>query len=242
MGPLQGVRVVDLTTNVARSAGQLLASLGADVVRLRRGDPGPDLGAHGPLLDWWFDAGTSRAEVDLDTKAGRSDLRRLVAHADLFIEAEAPGSLDARGLGVAALHAINPRLVQVSVTPFGHDGPRAHWQSSDLVAQAMGAWLSVTGGPDQPVALWGRQAWNVAGMWAAIEALAGLARVERTGVGAWVDLSMHQAVVTCSEHVMMFWWFADALAHYGAPSPARQRSLHWIRAYETVPCERGYCR
>ena len=57
MGPLQGVRVVDMTTTVARSAGQILAGLGADVVRLGRGDAGPALGTHGSLFDWWFDGG-----------------------------------------------------------------------------------------------------------------------------------------------------------------------------------------
>ena len=241
MGPLDGVRVVDLTVGVARSAGQLLAGLGADVVRLGRGDASPDLAGHGPLLDWWFDAGATRAAVDLGTERGRDDLRRLVARADLFIEAEPPGSLAGRGLGPVELRALNPALVHVSVTPFGSDGPRAQWQSSDLVAQAMAGWLSVTGAPDRPVALWGRQAWNLAGMWAAIEGLAGVARARRTGAGAWVDLSLHQAAVTCSEHLLMFWWFPDAFAHLGGPTPGRQRSLHWIRAYETVACRRGHC-
>lgn len=109
------------------------------------------------------------------------------------------------------------------------------------MAQALGGWLSVTGDPDHPVALWGRQAWNVAGMYAATEALAGVVAARRSGRGAHVELSMHQAVVACTEHLLMFWWFADALAAFGAPIPGRQRSLHWIRAYEVVPCRRGHC-
>jgi benzylsuccinate CoA-transferase BbsE subunit len=138
MGPLKGVRVVDLTIDVARSAGQLLAGLGADVVRLHRGDPGPELGRHGPLLDWWFDAGTARIDVNLETENGRDEFRQLVVNADVLIEAEPPRSLTGRGLGRADLRTLNPALVHVSVTPFGSDGPRADWHSSDLVAQAMG--------------------------------------------------------------------------------------------------------
>jgi len=241
VGPLQGVRVVDATTGPARSTGQVLAGLGADVVRTARGEPGPDLAGHGGLLDWWFDSGTRRSTVDLDTPHGRDRLRGMVEVADLLVEAERPGSMTARGLGSDELRALNPALVHVSVTPFGSTGPRAGWRSSDLVAQALGGWMSVTGDPDHPVVLWGRQAWNLAGLYAAVEGLAGVLRARRSGVGAWVDLSMHQAVVSCTEHLLMYWWFAAALAPFGAPIAGRQRSLHWIRAFEVVPCRRGHC-
>lgn len=240
MGPLEGVRVVDLTEGPGRTAGHLLAGLGADVLRLGHGDPGPLLGSSGPLLDWWFDAGTRRGAVDLESGDGQRRFRDLAAVADLVLDDMDPGWMTERGVGPDELRAGNPALVQVSVTPFGSQGPRAGWQSSDLVAQALGGWLSVTGSPDEPVALWGRQAWNLAGMYGAVEALAGIRQARQTGRGAWVDLSMHQAVVSCSEHVLMYWWFAEALAPFGAPVAGRQRSLHWIRAFEVVPCQRGH--
>lgn len=241
MEPLEGVRVVDVTSGPGRTAGHLLAGLGADVVRVGHGDPGPPLADSGGLLEWWFDSGTRRSTLDLDDQSDRDDLRRLAAACDLLIDDEAPGALAARGLGPADLAETNPALVQVSVTPFGSRGPRAGWRSSDLVAQAMGGWLSVTGDPDRPVALWGRQAHNVAGMYAAIEGLAGVLSARRTGTGCWVDLSMHRAVVSCTEHLLMYWWYPEALAPYGAPIAGRQRSLHWIRAFEVVPCRRGHC-
>ncbi|MCP5025786.1 MAG: CoA transferase [Actinomycetia bacterium] len=240
MGPLEGVRVVDVTHGPGRSAGHLLAGLGADVVRFGRGDPGPAMGSSGPLLEWWFDAGTRQGSLDLDAEDGQGRFRALAAVADLVIDDADPGWMVERGVGPDDLRAPNPALVHVSVTPFGSQGPRAGWRSSDLVAQAVGGWMSVTGNPDEPVALWGRQAWNLAGMYAAVEALAGLRQARRTGRGAWVDLSMHQGVVSCSEHVLMYWWHADALAPFGAPVAGRQRSLHWIRAFEVVPCERGH--
>ena len=109
------------------------------------------------------------------------------------------------------------------------------------MAQALGGYLSVTGDPDRPVMLWGRQSATVGGFYAALSALAGVHRVRVTGEGSWVDLSLHQAIVSCSEHVLMYWWWPEALAGLGAPIAARQRSLHWVRAFEVVPCKRGAC-
>ncbi len=243
VGPLAGVRVVDLTDDLGRYAGKLLAEMGADVVRLRAGESGPALAGadHGGLLDWWFDGGTTSTPLDLDVETDRARFAALVAAADILVDTEAPGRLDELGLGPVALAAANPRLVHVSLTPFGADGPRRHWQGSDLVAAASGGILSVTGYPDEPVNLWGRQMANAGGFYAAITALAGLVRVRATGRGSHADLSLQQAVASCTEHLLMFWYFPQALAGLGAPIADRQASLHWIRAYEVVPCKRGYC-
>ncbi len=242
-GALAGVRVLDLTVSTGRYAGKVLAECGADVVRLRQGERGPDLTTPDEpgLLDWWHDNRCRIAPLNLDDSADVGLFRQLVECADVLIEAEAPGAMATRGLGPSALAELNPQLVHVSVTPQGSDGPRSGWQSSDLVAQALGGYLSVTGDADHPVQLWGRQAATVSGLYTAISALAGLQRARHTGRGSWVDLSQHEALVACSEHLLMYWWFADALAPLGAPVASRQRSLHWIRAFEVVPCKRGAC-
>ena len=91
---------------------------------------------------------------DLATEAGRNAYRRLAEHADLVIESSPPGRLAELGLDHDALVEVNPRLVQVSLTPFGRTGPWAHWQTSDLVAAALGGVLSVSGTADHPVNPW----------------------------------------------------------------------------------------
>ncbi len=224
-------------------AGKILAELGADVVRLLPGERGPDLdGPDEPgLLDLWHDARCRSAVLDLEDPDDAARFRAAVARCEVLLDARPPGAMARLGLGPDELSAINPRLVHVTLTPQGSDGPRAGWRSSDLVAQALGGYLSVTGDPDHPIALWGRQAATLGGFYAAMSALAGVHRLRVTGAGSWVDLSLHQAVVSCSEHLLMYWWFPEALAPLGAPIAPRQRSLHWVRAFEVVPCRRGAC-
>lgn len=239
--------MLDLTAELGRYAGKMLAEFGADVLRVAPGESGPRLtdapgeASRFGLLEWWHDLNCRRAGLDLDNADDRQRFEKLVKNCDVLIEAEQPGTMADRGLAPGDLATINPRLVHVSLTPFGADGPRSGWRSSDLVAQALGGYLSVTGNPDQPVALWGRQAATVGGMYAAISALAGVHRARTTGHGSWVDLSLHESLVSCSEHLLMYWWFQEALAPLGAPIAVRQRSLHWIRAFEVVPCKRGAC-
>ena len=239
-GPLSGVRVVDACAEIGRSAGKLLAELGADVVRVRRGVPGrslgPDTDTVGGLADWWFDANCRRVPLDLGTPGGRAALDELLRDADVFLDSGSPGGADP-----AELRALNPSLVHVRATPWGDDGPRAGWRGSDFVAAAAGGILSVTGLPDEPVTIWGRQMDNLTGFYAAAVALAGLARVRAGGTGCYADLSQQHAVLSCTEHVLMFWWYRDWFGHIGAPSAVRQASVHWIRAYEVVPCARGAC-
>ena len=155
---LQDLRVLDLTDDTGRFATKLLVEAGADVVQVGRGSPGEAMAGaaaeRGGLLDWWYDGGKQRLAIDLDTTAGQSQLRDLAAQADLFIETDPPGRLAHLGLDFPDLHALNPRLVQVSLTPFGRHGPRANWQTSDLVSSALGGMLSVNGTPDAPLNTW----------------------------------------------------------------------------------------
>ncbi|MFT3855077.1 MAG: CoA transferase [Ilumatobacteraceae bacterium] len=230
-GPLAGVRVVDVGDGSARFAGKVLAELGAHVVRLRRGEPGPAMvDAPGGVLDWWFDGGTDLADADADG----DDLVRLIESADILVEAGSPSDLLERRWD-------NPRLSHVILTPFGIDGPRASWQGSDLVMTAAGGILSVTGTPDEPVTIWGRQMDNIGGLYAAICALTGLFRARTTGHGTTFDVSHQHGVVSCSEQVLMFWWWPAAFEPIGGPIAQRQMALHWSRIYDVVPCKRGFC-
>ena len=227
-----------LSDGSARLAGKLLTEMGADVVRLRTGEAGPPMTTvPGGLLDWWHDGGTSLLPLELDRSEDRARLLRLVTHADVLIETEAPGRLDRLGLDQATLATANPSLVHVSMTPFGGDGPRATWQSSDLVMAAAGGILSVNGFPDEPVAMWGRQMDNIGGFHAAICALAGLVRARATGRGMHFDLSHQQSVVSCSEHLLMFWWWPEVFAASGRP----YRQPAGVAALDTRLRRRALC-
>ena len=242
-GPLDGLRVLDVTNDTGRFATKLLAEAGADVIRVGRGIAGPDMAEPeasrvGGVADWWYDNSKRRAEVDLDTDEGRSTYARLAASCDIVVETEPPGRLSALGIDHADLATTNPGLVQVSLTPFGRTGPRAHWQTSDLVAGALGGVMSLTGLPDLPLNSWGRQTYNVAGFVAAISGLAALRASRRSGFGELVDVSIHEAVCTTVEQLLFQYWFDDVLPY---PKVAeRQGSLHWIRAYKVVPARRGW--
>ena len=142
-------------------AGQLLADLGADVVKLERPGSGDDTRAWGPpyLKD---DAGRAveaayflcanrnkrSLTVDLAQPDGQALVRRLAARADVFLENFKPGGLAQYGLDPAALRALNPRLVTCSITGFGQDGPYAARAGYDFLIQAMGGLMSITGRAD----------------------------------------------------------------------------------------------
>jgi crotonobetainyl-CoA:carnitine CoA-transferase CaiB-like acyl-CoA transferase len=241
VGPLHGLRVVEMTGDEGRLAGKLLAETGASVVRLGPACAGPPMtvdDARG-VLDWWFDGGKDLLPDDLSSAAGQDAYRRLAARADLIIESAPPGALADLGLDHAALVGDNPRLVQVSLTPFGRTGPRAHWQTSDLVAGALGGALSVSGTADQPVNAWGRQSVNLGALMAAICGLAGVWDARESGAGQHVDLSLHETVTSSIEQVFFQWWFPDVL-----PLPRRalrQGSLHWLGAYVVANARTGAC-
>ena len=240
-GALQGVRVLDLTDDTGRFATKLLTEAGADVLRLGRGSPGAPMqgeaSRHGGLLDWWYDGGKQRLTLDLHSAAGQEQFRQLAAQADLLVETEPLGRLATLGLDYPQLQDLNPRLVQVSLTPFGRQGPRAPWQVSDLVAAALGGVLSITGTPDTPLNGWGRQCFNTAGFFAAICSLAGLHAARATGRGQHIDLSLQQSVIACTEQMLMYWFFPQA---FPSPVAARRASVHWTGAYEVTRCATGY--
>ena len=197
----------------------------------------PAAAAHGGLLDWWFDAAKSPIELDLDTDEGRADYRLLAAEADIVVEALPVGYLAERGVDHEHLISENPTLTQVSLSPFGRTGPRAGWQSSDLVAGALGGVLSLTGTENDPLNSWGWQNYNFAGFAAALSGLAGVRAARRSRVGQLIDLSLHEVVTGSIENLFMQYFYDDLL-----PLPkiaARQGSLHWLGAYEVVPARTG---
>lgn len=208
--PLAGMRVLDLSRVLAGPwAGQVLADLGADVIKVERPGAGDDTRSWGPPFltdsegretsESAYFLGVNRAKrsvtVDLKTEQGRQIIRTLASRSDVVIENFKTGTLERMGLGYESLRELNPRLVHCSVTGFGQTGPRRHQAAYDFAVQALGGLMSVTGERDgEPGA--GPQKVGIpivdltTGLYAAIAVLAAVAHRNETGAGDHIDLSM----------------------------------------------------
>ncbi|WP_321925114.1 CaiB/BaiF CoA-transferase family protein [Burkholderia sp. BCC1998] len=209
-GALAGLRVLDLSRVLAGPwSGQLLADLGADVVKIERPGTGDDTRAWGP--PWLLDAdGQSTGEsayylsanrnkrsiaVDLSRPDGQSLVRQLAQQADIVLENFKAGGLAQYGLDYATLSAGNPRLIYCSITGFGQTGPYASRAGYDFLIQGMGGLMSVTGRADGtegagPVKVGVALTDLMTGLYATVAVLAAVAHRERTGRGQHIDLAL----------------------------------------------------
>lgn len=203
-GPLAGLKVLELARILAGPwAGQTLADMGADVVKVESPD-GDDTRRWGPpfvtgpdgdeLSAAYFHAcnrGKRSIVADFRTDEGRALVRTLAASADVVIENFKVGGLVRHGLDPASLRALNPRLVVASITGFGQDGPYAGRAGYDFLIQGMGGAMSVTGQADGPPTKTGYAIADIAsGLYATIGILAALRRRDETGQGAHVDVAL----------------------------------------------------
>ena len=251
-GPLAGIRVLDLATSRAELAGRLLADLGAEVTKVeppggvdaRRRPPFDE--SHGPRHGeslYWAALGLGKRSIvlDLDRPADRDALVRLAADADVLVESFDPGTLDALGLGYAALSTAHPGLVYVSVTPYGQAGPTAGWPASELTLEAAGGRLSLQGDRDRaPLPIGYPQAAFHAGAQAAADAVIALNERALSGRGQHLDTSMQAAMV---------WTLMDGTGYppmTGRDPPGSDDDrARWAEAQRVgpgaaVPCADGY--
>jgi len=202
-GPLQGITILDLTRVLSGPYCTMLAAdMGARVIKIEHPRRGDDTRAWGPPFQqgesaYYLSINRNKESVALDytTPDGRAALDALIAKADVVVENFRPGTLDARGLGYADLTAKHPRLVYVSISGFGHTGPRRDEAGYDAVIQAEGGLMSITGTPDgPPVRLGVAVADIVAGMFAFQGLLLALIARGTTGRGQHVDVALLDAV------------------------------------------------
>jgi len=214
-GPLSHIKVLDLSRILAGPwSGQVLADLGADVIKVERPKVGDDTRSWGPpfLKDadgndtresgYYLSAnrGKRSVTVDLNTEEGQQIVRALAAESDILLENYKVGTLARYGLDYASLKQINPGLVYCSVTGFGQDGPRAEHAAYDFMIQAMGGLMSVTGERDD-LPGGGPQKVGVpivdlmTGMYTSVAVLAALARRAETGLGDHIDIGMLDVMV-----------------------------------------------
>ncbi len=202
---LSPYRVLDLTDDRGEIAAMILGDLGADVIRVE--PPGgsearqcPPHVRAGPEIErslqfFAFNRNKRSIVIDLETPAGREEFLRLVATADFAIESSPSGLLERAGIDFATLRSAQPRVVHMQITPYGSDGPRAHWPANDLTIAAMGGPVSMQGVPERaPVRVSVPQVWRHTGAEAAVAALVAHARMRRTGEAQFVDVSAQSAM------------------------------------------------
>jgi len=243
-GPLKEIHVLDLADDKASFCSKLLADLGARVIKIEK--PGGDASRNpGPFrknpphpetnLSFRFNnANKLGITLNIERRAGRDILLRLLKRTDILIETYPPGYLAGLGLGLEVLRGVNPRIILVSVTGFGQTGPHSTYKSCDLIAAAMGGQMYVTGDPLRPpLKPYGEQSYYTASLFGVISILLALRKRNMTGKGEHIDISLQEAVVSTLEHVMIRYFHDHVIAE-------RQGSLYWNREFCIVPCKDGF--
>ena len=254
MTPLHGVRILDLSRILAGPwATQLLADLGAEVIKIERPGSGDDTRQWGP--PWLADAegkpssesayylscnrGKRSLAIDFTQPDGAELVRTLAADSAVLVENFKVGGLAKYGLDYASLRALNPRLVYCSITGYGQTGPYAQRAGYDAAIQAQGGLMSITGEPDGlpgggPQKVGVAVADLMTGMYATTGILAALRHAEATGVGQHIDLALLDTQVG---------WLANQALNYlvGGSLPQRRGTAHPnIVPYQVMPAADGH--
>lgn len=253
-GPLSHIRVLDLSRIMAGPwCGQLLADLGAEVIKVERAGAGDDTRKWGPpfLNDadgdptkesgYYLSVNRGKKSVELDLKSaeGQEAVRAIAAKSDILLENFKTGTLDRMGLGYEAIAKINPRLIYCSITGFGLTGPKANDAAYDFMIQGMGGLMSVTGGADNEEG-GGPQKVGVpiidlmTGMYAATGVLAALSNRGETGKGDHIDLAMLDVSVAMLANQAMNYLVS------GKPPERRGNRHPNIQPQNVYPVSDGY--
>jgi crotonobetainyl-CoA:carnitine CoA-transferase CaiB-like acyl-CoA transferase len=220
-GPLSGLRIVELASEIAPWAGKLFGDMGADVILVEPPGGHPTRN-FGPFADdvpdpdrslWFWYYNTSKRSVclDLDQGAGRERLRKLISEADIILEGERPGRLASLSLDYAAIRPLNPRLIMISVTPFGQTGPRVDEEVTDLTLLAGGGPVWMCGYDDHtlpPVRGGGNQGYHTASHFAVMSGLSALVYRDKTGTGQHINVNAHAAANVTTEGGSYNWLVA----------------------------------
>jgi crotonobetainyl-CoA:carnitine CoA-transferase CaiB-like acyl-CoA transferase len=225
MLPLAGIRVVEIAQNIAGPyAAEILALLGADVLKVERPEGDDARGWGPPFIDGvaptFHAVNRNKRGITLDLKDPRAVawLKERLAETDVLIQNLRPGALDDLGLGAEALRALNPRLVYCSLWAFGHKGPMRFKPGYEPMVQAFAGIFSVNGAAEDPPTRVNMQILDLGtGVWAALGCIAALLRRKETGEGAVVDASLYETALA---------WLGVHIAGWSATGqpPARHRS------------------
>jgi len=240
-GPLDGVKVLDLSEDIAGSfCGRLLADYGADVLKiepptgaaLRRMGPffGDDPHPEKSLFYLVMNLNKKGATLNLETVTGQKILKRLVPHVDVVIESYRPGYLAGLGVGYDDLVAENPSLIMTSITPFGQTGPYSQYQGEEVVSYAMGLIMSISGiQGEEPLKHGGFQAQYEGGLNGAASTSMALFMQGNTGEGQHIDVSVTECVASTAMATQTMYPFMGGTlprrrpsgSNFGHPMPCK---------------------
>ncbi|MFC3722313.1 CaiB/BaiF CoA transferase family protein [Neoaquamicrobium sediminum] len=247
--PLKGVRVIELARILAGPwAGQVLADLGADVIKVENPDGGDDTRKWGPPFVMSHDGenlsaayyhSTNRGKrsiaIDFSTPEGAETIRKLVETADVLIENFKLAGLRKYGLDYDSLKAINPRLVYCSITGFGQDGPYAPRAGYDFIIQGIGGLMSITGEPGREPQKVGVAVSDIfTGLYSVIAIQAALRHVEATGEGQYIDMALLDTQVSVLGNQNL-----NYLVSGNAPVQMGNAHMN-ISPYEVLPVKDGF--
>lgn len=239
--PLNGIRVVDVTSSLAGpSSTQLLAALGAEVVKIEppHGDHAREWGP--PFWDGQgamflaSNAGKRSFAVDLGDARGQEAVLRLADRADVFVQSLRPGAAHRHGLGPEDLRPRNPRLIYCTIGAFGARGPLANQPGYDPLLQAASGIMSVTGEDGRPPVRAGVSLIDIGtGVWAALGVVAALFEREQTGVGRTLDVSLYETALSLLSYQLVGFLGTGAV-------PGREGSaFSQIAPYQVFPTRDG---
>ena len=242
-GPLAGVTVLDLTRVLAGPyCTMVLSDLGARVIKVERPGSGDDARAIGPFVEtdgeresaYFLSLNRGKLSIALDLKndTDRGTFERLTAQADVLVENFRPGTMEKLGYGWDALHARHPRLIYAATSGFGHSGPYSRRPAYDMVVQAMGGIMSLTGTPGGPPTRVGSSIGDIAaGLFTAIGVNAALFERGQTGLGRKIDVAMLDSQVAILENAIARY---QATGEVPGPLGARHPSITPFEAFRTA--------
>ncbi len=246
-GPLEGLRVLDLTRILSGPfCTMLMADMGADVIKVEQpvtGDPArgngpflhPDGRESGEEFSSYFmsiNRGKRSIAIDLSKPDGRETLLKLVEVSDVLVENFRPGAMTKLGLDYAALKARNPRLIAASISGFGQTGPYASRAALDVIVQGMGGMLSITGEPGRGPVRPGASIGDItAALFTTVAIQSALLERERSGEGQYIDISMLDCQVAIMENAFMRYF---ALGQTPQRIGTRHPSSTPFQAFETA--------
>ncbi|MCV0397510.1 MAG: CoA transferase [Rhizobiaceae bacterium] len=247
--PLAGIRVIELARILAGPwAGQMLADLGADVIKVENPKGGDDtrfwgppfvMGHDGENLSAAYYHSTNRGKrsvaIDFATPEGAQRLRRLVATADVLIENFKVGGLKKHGLDWESLKTLNPRLVYCSITGFGQDGPYAPRAGYDFIIQGMAGMMSITGESGREPQKAGVAISDIfTGLYSVIAIQAALRHAEQTGQGQHIDMSLFDTQISVLGNQNLNYLVSGK-------APVQMGNAHMnIAPYEVLPLKDGH--
>ncbi|TIL72734.1 MAG: CoA transferase [Mesorhizobium sp.] len=247
--PLKGIRVIELARILAGPwAGQLLADLGADVIKVESPDGGDDTRKWGPPFVMSHDGenlsaayyhscnrGKRSIAIDFSTPEGAETVRRLAATSDVLIENFKLGGLKKYGLDHDSLRKINPRLVYCSITGFGQDGPYAPRAGYDFIIQGMAGMMSITGEAGREPQKAGVAISDIfTGLYSVIAIQAALRHAEKTGEGQHIDMALYDTQISALGNQNLNYLVSGK-------SPVQMGNAHMnIAPYEVLPVKDGH--